>query len=150
MTPLSWTDIAARLATARNYWVGTTGRDGTPHASPVWGVVVDETLSFYTETTTVKARSLRADPRVVLHLESGDDVLIVHGTVEETTDPAALATVLAAFVPKYSEPSDLQYLPVGPPGEVVFAVRPSSAMAWALGDYDGSQQRWAATAAPRS
>ncbi len=144
MTALTWAEVAGRLAASRNYWVGVTGRDGAPHASPVWGVVVDEVLYFYTETTTAKARNLRADPRIVVHLEDGDDVLIVRGAVQETTEPALLARVLAAFAPKYDDPDDLQYLPAGPPGEVVFALVPGSAMAWSLDGYDSSQRRWSA------
>jgi hypothetical protein len=112
-------------------------------------VVVQEVLYFYTESTTAKARNLAADPRLVVHLESGDNVLIVRGTAEVTTDPAILGPVLAAFVPKYAEPDDLQYLPVGPPGEVVFALRPESALAWSLSDYDGSQLRWSAETSAR-
>jgi PPOX class probable F420-dependent enzyme len=144
VSALTWAAVADRLAPARNYWVGTTGRDGAPHAAPVWGVVVGEVLYFYTETGTAKARNLAADPRVVVHLESGDDVLIVRGTASERVDPALLSEVLAAFVPKYTEPDDLQYLPVGPPGEVVLAVLPTSALSWSLGDYESSQQRWSA------
>jgi Pyridoxamine 5'-phosphate oxidase len=144
VTALSWAQVAARLGPSRNYWLGSTGRDGAPHAAPVWGVVVDDVLYLYTETTTAKARNLRADPRVVLHLESGDDVLIVRGAVAETTEPALLARVLAAFGPKYDAPDDLQYLPVGPPGEVIFALVPASALAWSLDDYDSSQKRWSA------
>ena len=144
MQPMAWSAVAERLAPARNYWVGTTGRDGAPHASPVWGVLVDQTLFFYTEPGTAKARNLAADPRLVVHLESGDDVLIVRGTAEATTDPVLLAPVLAAFAAKYAAPDDLQYLPGGPPAEIVYAVRPRAALAWALGDYDDSQQRWAA------
>lgn len=43
-------------------WVGSAGRG---------------TLYLYSERRTVKARSLAADPRLVVHLESGEDVLTV-------------------------------------------------------------------------
>jgi hypothetical protein len=36
---LSWPEVAARLAAARNYWLCTTTLSGAPHAAPVWGVV---------------------------------------------------------------------------------------------------------------
>jgi hypothetical protein len=146
MTPFTWPEIAARLEPARNYWVACAGPDGTPHASPVWGVVLDGALIFYTGVSTVKARYLRADPRLVVHLESGDDVLIVRGTVDETADPDDVRAVQAAFAAKYTDPDDIPYLPVGPPREVVFTVRPTSATAWELDEFDTSQRRWSAAA----
>ena len=73
---LTWTEVARRLAGARTYWLGTTMPSGAPHAAPVWGAVAGETLYLYSERSTVKARNLAADPRAVVHLESGEDVLI--------------------------------------------------------------------------
>jgi hypothetical protein len=139
---LTWSAVAARLAPARNYWLGTTRPDGAPHAAPVWGVVVDDVLYAYTEVDTVKARNLRADPRCVVHLEDGDDVVMARGTMAPVSGPELVASLLAVFAVKYAEPDDRPYLPVGPPGEVVLALSPSSAMTWQLGDYDGSQRRW--------
>ena len=119
--PLSWPEVAARLAVARNYWLSTTAPSGAPHAAPVWGVVTGGTLYLYSERSTVKARNLAADPRVVVHLESGDDVVIVRGTAE----------------------ADRQYLPEADPDfDVVYAIRPQSAMMWRPADYEASQRRW--------
>lgn len=142
--PLTWPLLAARLAPARNYWVATTRSDGSPHTAPVWGAVLDDVLYAYTETDTVKARNLGRDPRVVVHLEDGDDVLIVRGTMEPVTDPARVAPVLASFAAKYTADNDIQYLPVGPPRELVLALRPESALTWDLARFDDSQQRWSA------
>jgi hypothetical protein len=49
------------------------------------------------ERSTVKARNLAADPRVVIHLESAEDVLIVRGVVEDLGPPAAVPQVVAAL-----------------------------------------------------
>jgi hypothetical protein len=38
-----------------------------------------------------------ADPRVVIHLESAEDVLIVRGVVEDLGPPAAVPRVVAAL-----------------------------------------------------
>jgi hypothetical protein len=52
--------------------------------------------------------------------------------------------VVTALAAKYTAPGDRQYLPGADPAfDVVYAVRPQSAMAWRLADYDGSQRRWA-------
>jgi hypothetical protein len=85
--PLSWPEVAARLAAARNYWLCTTTPSGAPHAAPVWGAVVGGTLYLYSERHTIQARNLAANPRLVVHLESGEDVVIVGGTAEDAGSP---------------------------------------------------------------
>jgi hypothetical protein len=143
--PMTWAEVAARLAGARNYWLGTTRSSGAPHAAPVWGVVEGETLYLYTERATVKARNLAGDPRLVVHLESGDDVLIVRGTAEDLGPPSAVPFVVTALTRKYTSPADRGFLPDADPSfDVVYAVRPRSARAWRLDDYEGSQRRWPA------
>jgi hypothetical protein len=54
---MEWAEVAARLAASRNYWLGTTSPSGAPHAAPVWGVVVGQTLHLYSERRTAKARN---------------------------------------------------------------------------------------------
>jgi nitroimidazol reductase NimA-like FMN-containing flavoprotein (pyridoxamine 5'-phosphate oxidase superfamily) len=88
---LTWPAVSSRLAAARNYWLGTTTPSGAPHAAPVWGAVTGGTLCLHSERSTVKARNIAADPRVV---------------------------------------------------DVVYAIRPQSAMMWRLADYAASQRRW--------
>lgn len=63
---VTWADVAGRLAAARTYWLATTLPSGAPHAAPVWGVVVRETLFLYSERRTVKARNIAANPQVVI------------------------------------------------------------------------------------
>ena len=140
---LSWAEVAARMAVARNYWLSTTSPDGAPHAAPVWGVVVGEVLYLYSERRTRKARNLAADPRLVVHLESGDDVVIIRGTAADLGRPGQVPDVVAALAAKYTSPADRPYLPDADPAfNVVYAVRPQSAMIWRLPDYEASQRRW--------
>jgi Pyridoxamine 5'-phosphate oxidase len=145
---LSWAEVAARLAPARSYWLGTTMVSGAPHAAPVWGVVVNQTLHLYSERSTVKARNIAADPRVVVHLESAEDVLIVRGTAEDLGAPAQLRNVVEALAAKYAAAEDRQYLPDADPDfDVIYALRPQSAMTWRLADYAASQRRWSSRGA---
>ena len=140
---LSWSEVAARLAAARSYWLCTAMPSGAPHAAPVWGVVMNGTLYLYSERRTVKARNLAADPRVVVHLESADDVVIVRGAAEDLGTPAQVPAVVAALSAKYTSHEDRQYLPDADPDfDVIYAIRPQSAMMWRLPDYEGSQRRW--------
>jgi hypothetical protein len=140
---LSWPEIAARLAAARNYWLCTTTPSGAPHAAPVWGVVTGQSLYLYSERRTVKARNLAADSRLLVHLESVEDVLIVRGTAEDLGTPAQVPDVVAALAAKYTGEDDRQYLPDADPDfDVVYAVRAQSAIMWRLADYEASQRRW--------
>ncbi len=101
------------------------------------------TLYLYSEGCTVKARNLAADPRVVVHLESGEDVVIVRGTAEDLGAPVGVPEVVAALSAKYTGEGDRQYLPDADPDfDVVYAIRPQSAMMWRLADYESSQRRW--------
>ena len=142
----SWTRIASRLAPSRSYWLGTTNRDGSPHVAPVWGVVVMESLYIYSERTTVKAANLKRDGRGVIHLESTEDVLIVHGHFDDLGIPQLLPEVIEALAEKYDWPDDAQYLPTADPSfDVLYRLRPQKALQWSLSDYGNSQQRWTAS-----
>jgi nitroimidazol reductase NimA-like FMN-containing flavoprotein (pyridoxamine 5'-phosphate oxidase superfamily) len=99
---LSWEYVDNRLSTSRDYWVGTAGATGTPHAVPVWGVWLDDRLYFSGGTEVRWARNLRINPQVSLHIGSGDDPVIVEGTVtltEEKDDEAE--RVMDAYEVKY-------------------------------------------------
>ena len=96
-----------------------------------------ETLYLYTERRTVKARNLAADPRLVVHLESAQDVLIVRGTAEDVGTPAQVPEVVAALSAKYPSEEDRPYLPAADPDfDVVYAIRPQSARMWRLPDFE--------------
>ena len=98
---LPWSHVTEQLKKARNYWVGSVGADGQPHAVPVWGAWVDGALYFGAGPRT--GRNLAANPAVVIHLESGDDVVILEGTAEVFTssDPSFIARYADVFAAKY-------------------------------------------------
>lgn len=144
MNDLTWNQIAQRLADPKNYWLVSVAPDGAPHTVPVWGAIEGDALMLYTEQGTVKARNVTHDPRVIVHLESGADVLIVHGTAVELTEPAEVLRACAAFAAKYTEPDEIDWLPKPDPTLIVWRLEPTHALAWQLDDMDGSQQRWRA------
>lgn len=143
---MPWAEVAGRLAAARSYWLGTSDPGGAPHAVPVWGAVVDDALYFFSERRTAKARYIAANPQVVVHLESAEDVVIVHGRLEDLGVPQDDRDVMAALAAKYPAPEDAQYLPDEDAGfDVLWVLRPERAMIWRLDDYDASQARWRRT-----
>ena len=143
MADLGWDEVAERFAAARNWWVATAGPSG-PHAVPVWGVAVEGALCFYGDAGSVRSRNLAADPRVVLHLESGEQVLIVHGVARGLGPSSGAPEVVAAYRAKYTDPGDQGYLPDDPEmgDPAIVAVTAQRAMAWDLTSFFDSQRRW--------
>ena len=135
MLPWSW--LSERMAESRNYWIGTARPDGRPHVMPVWGVWLDETFYFGTGRESAKARNLARNPALVVHLESGDDVVILEGVAEEVEDGALRARLAEAYGSKYDP-----YRPDPDEMGLVFALRPRLAYAWQERDYPGTATRF--------
>ena len=122
---LGWDWASERLQQARNYWVSTTRPDGRPHAMPVWGLWLDDAFYFSSAPNSRKARNLAANPAVVIHLESGDEVVIVEGEAERTTDEDLLARLSEDYTRKYGYEVTFTV-----EGRGLVAVRPRVAYAW--------------------
>lgn len=135
---MKWADVEKRLAASRNYWICSTRSDGRPHAMPVWGFYMDGAIFFGTGRTTLKARNLARKPTAVIHLESGDDAIIVETNVEEQPldDPAFRRRVDALSRKKYKMP--LMVLPES----VLYRARPKVVLAWREKDFPVSATRW--------
>ena len=103
-TLLPWRHAQERLEEARNYWIATVRPDGRPHATPVWGVWLDDRLYFDGSPETRRGRNLAQNPAVSVHLESGDDVVIVEGEVHPLTSPPRSLTtrISKAYQSKYA------------------------------------------------
>ncbi len=142
---VTWGEVVARFDAARNAWFGTVDPAGGPHAVPIWTASVDEVLYVFGERRSVKFRNIAVNPHVVVHLESGDEVVIVRGSAYDVGIPAQAPDVVAAFAAKYTDPDDEQWLPdVDPSVDVVARISPSVALLWSSGDYFGTQRRWRA------
>ena len=130
---LPWSHVVERLERARNYWIVTAGANGRPHAMPVWGGWVDGALYFGAGPRS--ARNIAANPKVVVHLESGDDVVILEGTAEEVknADPAFVARFADAYAAKY----DWRPEEVGG-----YVLRPRVAYAWTKFPQDATRWRF--------
>ncbi len=133
---LEWEWAVQRLEKAHNYWLCTTREDGRPHAMPVWAVWTKGAAYFSTGRTTLKARNLARDPRLSLHLESGDQVVILEGIAEEVAE-AEVEDLLERYRAKYGiDP------PLTDPGTVTYRLRPRVALGWREKDFPESATRW--------
>ena len=133
----TWDDVAAKLAAARNYWLCTTRPNGRPHAAPVWGLWLDGAVVFGTDASSRKGRNLAARPSAVVHLESGDDVVVLEGTVRKLAGPDVFARVSPAYAAKYAV--DLEE---AGSGGALYALAPAVALTWSESDYVATATRW--------
>ena len=132
---LPWSWASDRLARATNYWLATTRPDGRPHVAPLWGSWVDDALYFDGSPQTRWARNLAQNPAAAVNLESGFDVVIVEGVVDDFVTDAALAErILADWNGKYGK------LPPEPAGRGMWRFRPRAARGWGANLEDGT--RW--------
>jgi general stress protein 26 len=104
----------------------------------VWGLWQDGAVWFSTSPESQKARNLARDPRVAVHLESGDETVILDGAVEFVTDRAALEPFAAAYERKYGIRLDL-----ADPDFGVYVLRPRVAQTWREADFPRTVTRWA-------
>lgn len=96
---LPWSFVSEHLAAAHNYWICTVRPDGRPHAMPVWGAWLEETLYFEGSPDTRRGRNLEHNPAVAIHLESADQVVIVEGFAAQWLNPdRELTTKLSAHM----------------------------------------------------
>ena len=135
---LPFTHAEERLTTSRNYWICTTRPDGRPHSIPVWGFWLDGALYFGTARSTRKARNLFHNPSVSIHLESGDDVIILEGAVCEVdlSDKPTLQKLDAASRAKYRMPLMVM------PESIFYSVRPHVVLAWTESGFPNNATRW--------
>lgn len=131
---LPWERVERALVESLHYWVVTTRPDGRPHVVPRWGVWTDDAFWYDGSPGTVHVRNLRADPRMVLHLESGEHAVVLEGTARPS-DPLGFdfgRTLSEQFGIKYGprgyEPAADAWSGPDAGGLVVF--RPEKALAW--------------------
>ncbi|MYH63893.1 MAG: hypothetical protein F4148_19825 [Caldilineaceae bacterium SB0675_bin_29] len=143
---LSWDFVDCRMRDAMNYWIASAGIDGRPHSVPVWGAWLKDV--FYFVGTGRKIRNLRANPQAVVHLESGDDVVLIEGRFEEIgrENRNLLQLVDDEFIRKYEtyRPSDHlnDRSRSSFPPEGLFAIFPQLVIAWSGMASDATRWRF--------
>ena len=104
----------------------------------VWGFWIDGAVYFGTARSSRKARNLAHNPAVSVHLDSGDDVVILEGTAVEVdlSDKLTFKKLDAASRSKYKMPLMVAA------ESVVYAVRPRVVLAWTEKDFPNNATRW--------
>lgn len=128
---LPWSTVADRVRDERTFWVTTTRPDGRPHARPVW---IDGAFHCGGGERTRWVRNLASNPAITVHTEDGESVVIVEGVAERLTPETASRERLERIDDRYEEKYDVRH------GTPVFAVRPTTALAW--NDYPAGATRW--------
>ena len=126
-----WSHVEQRLTGAKNYWLCSVRTNGRPHVVPKWAVWVGDKIYFDGSPETRHARNIARNPQVALHLESGDDVIIVEGEARALPKPSSeLAEKVAqAYVAKYAA---LGYAPKPDQWDNggLFEITPHTVLAW--------------------
>jgi hypothetical protein len=137
---IPWAEVGKKMKAARNYWIATTRENGKPHAMPVWGVWLNDTFYFGTGTTSIKARNLAHNPAIVVHLESGDDVVILEGTAERISDKNLRHHI---YVDIYGLKYGLDMSAQAQEGaDPTFALNVSGGFAWLESDFPNTATRY--------
>jgi hypothetical protein len=127
---LPWSWAVERLERAIVYWLATTGSDLTPHVIPIWGAWVDG--RWYVEGGPTRwQRNLRENPQLAIHIEIGDEVVIVEGVATELVAPAApLSDRILAGYAKYKAAEEYEASADHWTAGGLWELRPIKAFAW--------------------
>jgi PPOX class probable F420-dependent enzyme len=86
--------------------------DGSPHSIPVWAILEDGRIAFFTQPTSRKAKNIAADPRValsVVHAENPYRNAQLRGRVVQTVEGDAALEVIDRISQRYiGEPFPLR------------------------------------------
>jgi len=138
---LPWLHVERAFEDARNFWLATSTRDGRPHSMPVWGVWSDDGFAFRTNAGSRKARNLDHNPHAVVHLESGERVVVMEGRVESMRATADIEAFRDVYNGKYGFAFTADQLA----RSRVYRLRPQKVFAW-LGSegeaFSGTATRW--------
>jgi len=139
---LPWSWAVERLEAATVYWLGTTGADGAPHVIPIWGAWVGD--RWYVEGGPTRwQRNLRENPQAAIHIEIGDEVVIVEGTaIEHVAPPKPLADAILAGYAKYKAAKDYEASADHWTEGGLWELRPAKAFAWSVFPEDMTRFRF--------
>ena len=131
-------EVAAFLAERRKLHVATLDRDGSPHLMPMYFLVVDRAVTFWTYTASQKIVNLRRDPRITVMAEDGEAYFDLRGVQiagrAHLTSDAALVTAFGErLYQRYFGPLDdsgRAYVARSAARRTVVTVEPVRVVSW--------------------
>lgn len=139
---LPWSWARERLERAIVYWLATAGSDGAPHLVPIWGAWVDD--RWYVEGGPVRwQRNLRANPRAAIHVEVGEECVMIEGAVLEVVAPGAtLARSILAGYAKYKAAANYEADAANWTAGGLWQLTPTRGFAWSALGVDATRYRF--------
>lgn len=84
---VGWEWVVEQMTASKNYWLSSVRPDGRPHVVPRWGVFIDNRFFYDGSPETRHAQNILENPNVYLHLESGDQVVMMEGVSKPAEKP---------------------------------------------------------------
>ena len=105
ISEVSWNYVEHKLTESKNYWLCSVRPDGRPHCVPRWAVYLDGKIYYDGSPKTRHARNIAENPHVSLHLESGDQAIILEGEsrLAETPSTELAQRLSEAYKAKYTQ-----------------------------------------------
>jgi PPOX class probable F420-dependent enzyme len=134
MTTEEWRAFV--LEGTRTAKVATTRSDGAPHVTPVWVVLDGTDVVFTTHETSVKAKTIRRDPRVSLCVDDQEPLysfVMIDGTATLDDDLDELSKWARHIGARYmgADRGDEFAARNAVPGELLVRVTPTRVVALA-------------------
>jgi hypothetical protein len=139
LLPFDW--ARERLRTATTWWIASVRPDGRPHAMPIWGAWADDRGYLLGQRSARWARNLAANRACVIHVQQGEDVVIVegHARLLEQPDATVLDRCREGFA-KYARSHANQVDPEAWVGKGFWEVVPR--VVFGFSDYITDATRW--------
>ena len=131
-------EVAAFLSERRKLHVATLDRDGGPHLMPMYFLVVDGAVTFWTYTASQKIVNLRRDPRITVMAEEGEAYFDLRGVqiagrAHLTSDAARVAAFGERLYERHFGPLDENgraYVARSAARRTVVTVEPLRVVSW--------------------
>jgi nitroimidazol reductase NimA-like FMN-containing flavoprotein (pyridoxamine 5'-phosphate oxidase superfamily) len=127
---IPWSNVDARLRSARELWIATSSPRGRADATPIWFWWDGGAVYFTCAAVARKARNIAHEPEVVLLNGDGADPIILKGRAERVTDGDELERVDRAYADKYVDSATGERATIFVADDHVYRVRPRLVSAW--------------------